>query len=157
MKRRFGLALLVVWVFLLSACSAGQNEQTIAGPLPEILDHVYDTVEVDDATRDFLKTGLVTTDVSSEQIRVGLGLDSMPDAEIVASQPSSKQVPFYACLMRISGGGDMDLFKESLQKAAVRLWPHAQEDVCVEQEGDLILLVMADEAEKYMQAFSALA
>ncbi len=156
MKRLAALALLVL-LLMLSACTAGENGQTIAGELPEILDRIYDTVDVDDATRGFLKTGLVTTDVASQSIGDYLGLADMPEAQAVASEPVSEEIPFFVCLMRISGGTNPERFRKSLYQAVSLACAGAQEAVRVESEGDLVLLVMAENADKYAQAFFALA
>ena len=58
--------------------------------------------------------------------------------------------------MRMPGGTDVAAFKQTLREAAL---PQAEsgESVCVESAGDLVLLVMAQEAEKYGAAFHALA
>lgn len=142
MKKLVAFLCAVVMLLLFAACAAGEGGKEIPGALPEILDRLYDTAEVDDATRDFLKTGLVTMD--------------MPDAEAVASEPTAEDDSFFVCLMRMPGGTDVAAFKQTLREAAL---PQAKsgESVCVESAGDLVLLVMAQEAEKYGAAFHALA
>lgn len=81
MKKLVAFLCAVVMLLLFAACAAGEGGKEIPGALPEILDRLYDTAEVDDATRDFLKTGLVTMDMPPEVLRDTLGLADMPDAE----------------------------------------------------------------------------
>ena len=156
MKKLVAFLCAVGMLLLFAACAAGEGGKEIPGALPEILDRLYDTAEVDDATRDFLKTGLVTMDMPPEVLRDTLGLADMPDAEAVASEPTAEDDSFFVCLMRMPGGTDVAAFKQTLREAAL---PQAKsgESVCVESAGDLVLLVMAQEAEKYGAAFHALA
>lgn len=146
MKKLVAFLCAVVMLLLFAACAAGEGGKEIPGALPEILDRLYDTAEVDDATRDFLKTGLVTMDMPPEVLRDTLGLADMPDAEAVASEPTAEDNSFFVCLMRMPGGTDV-----------AALQAKSGESVCVESAGDLVLLVMAQEAEKYGAAFHALA
>lgn len=156
MKKLVALLCAAVMLLSLAACAAGEGGEEIPGALPEILDRLYDTAEIDDATRDFLKTGLVTMDMPPEALRDTLGLSDMPDAEAVASEPTAEGVSFFVCLMRMPGGTDITAFKQTLRESAL---PQAEsaDSVCVESAGDLVLLVMAQEAEKYGAAFHALA
>lgn len=156
MKKLVALTCAAVMLFSLASCAAGESGETISGALPEILDRLYDTAEVDDATRDFLKTGLVTMDMPPETLRDTLGLADMPDAEAVASEPTAEGVPFFVCLMRMPGGTDVAAFKQTLREAVL---PKVEDgaEVCVESAGELVLLVMAQQAEKYSAAFYALA
>ncbi|MFR2344318.1 MAG: hypothetical protein ACLS68_05375, partial [Acutalibacteraceae bacterium] len=100
MKKLVAFLCAVVMLLLFAACAAGEGGKEIPGALPEILDRLYDTAEVDDATRDFLKTGLVTMDMPPEVLRDTLGLADMPDAEAVASEPTAEDDSFFVCLMR---------------------------------------------------------
>ena len=97
MKKLVAFLCAVVMLLLFAACAAGEGGKEIPGALPEILDRLYDTAEVDDATRDFLKTGLVTMDMPPEVLRDTIGLADMPDAEAVASEPTAEDDSFF-CL-----------------------------------------------------------
>lgn len=76
----------------------------------------------------------------------------------MASEPTAEGVPFFACLLRMPGGTDVEAFKTELFDAAASCVEHScVQDMCVESAGDLVLLVVAENAEKYSEAFFALA
>ena len=68
MKKLLALALAAALTLTLAACSSGEREKSISGALPEIVDRLYDQADVDDETREFLKTGLRTTDIQKEDL-----------------------------------------------------------------------------------------
>lgn len=115
MKKLVAWLLAASMLLLFAACAAEESGTAISGALPEILDRIYDMAQVDDETRDFLKTGLVTTDLPSEALGEGLGIEEMPKADVVASEPTAEGVPFFACLLRMPGGTDVEA-----QNGAVR-------------------------------------
>lgn len=49
MKKLVAFLCAVVMLLLFAACAAGEGGKEIPGALPEILDRLYDTAEVDDA------------------------------------------------------------------------------------------------------------
>lgn len=158
MKKLVAWLLAASMLLLFAACAAEESGTAISGALPEILDRIYDTAQVDDETRDFLKTGLVTTDLPPEALGEGLGIEEMPKADVVASEPTAEGVPFFACLLRMPGGTDVEAFKTELFDAAASCVEHSGvQDMCVESAGNLVLLVVAENAEKYSEAFFALA
>ena len=81
--------------------------------------------------------------------------------EAVASEPLINAIAFSVCLMRVKDGTDIDELKAEIRRSAnpakwicVDVNPN---DVRVESVGDLVLLIMADDSEKYSEAFYALA
>ena len=81
--------------------------------------------------------------------------------EAVASEPFINAIAFSVCLMRVKDGTDIDELKAEIRRSAnpakwicVDVNPN---DVRVESVGDLVLLIMADDSEKYSEAFYALA
>ena len=139
-KKLTALLLALTLLFACAACGSGNGTtdsgKTISGTLPEIIDRLYDTVDVDDEQRDFLKNSVGTVEI--------------PNA-----------IAFSVCLMRVKDGTDIDELKAEIRRSAnpakwicVDVNPN---DVRVESVGDLVLLIMADDSEKYSEAFYALA
>ena len=133
-KKLTALLLALTLLFACAACGSGNSTtdsgKTISGTLPEIIDRLYDTVDVD-------------------------------FEEAVASEPFINAIAFSVCLMRVKDGTDIDELKAEIRRSAnpakwicVDVNPN---DVRVESVGDLVLLIMADDSEKYSEAFYALA
>ena len=161
MKKLIALALVLVLALSMAACGAKETEKTISGALPEIIDRLYDEVDVDDETRQFLKTGLMTTDIPAENLEYFFGVSDVNYKEAVASEPLINAKAFSICLMRVADGTDIEALKAEIQeKANPNKWICVgvdPSDVRVESVGDLVLLIMAADSEKYSEAFYALA
>ena len=161
MKKLIALALVLVLALSMAACGAKETEKTISGALPEIIDRLYDEADVDDETRQFLKTGLMTTDIPAENLEYFFGVSDVNYKEAVASEPLINAKAFSICLMRVADGTDIEALKAEIQeKANPNKWICVgvdPSDVRVESVGDLVLLIMAADSEKYSEAFYALA
>lgn len=155
------LALTLIFSCAACGCSNGENDKTISGTLPEIIDRLYDTVDVDDEQRDFLKNSVGTVEITKDRSEYYFGVENLDFEEAVASEPFINAIAFSVCLMRVKEGTDIDELKAEIRRSAnpakwvcVDVNPN---DVRVESVGDLVLLVMADDSEKYSEAFYALA
>ena len=161
MKKLIALALVLVLALSMAACGTKETEKTISGALPEIIDRLYDEADVDDETRQFLKTGLMTTDIPAENLEYFFGVSDVNFKEAVASEPLINAKAFSICLMRVADGTDIEALKAEIQeKANPNKWICVgvdPSDVRVESVGDLVLLIMAADSEKYSEAFYALA
>ena len=105
-KKLTALLLALTLLFACAACGSGNSttdsDKTISGTLPEIIDRLYDTVDVDDEQRDFLKnsvgrsrfrkTSLRTTSASKTSIL------KKPSRASRSSTPS--RFPFASCVSR---------------------------------------------------------
>ena len=152
-KKLTALLLALTLLFACAACGSGNSTtdsgKTISGTLPEIIDRLYDTVDVDDEQRDFLKNSVGTVEIPKDQSAYYFG------------EPFINAIAFSVCLMRVKDGTDIDELKAEIRRSAnpakwicVDVNPN---DVRVESVGDLVLLIMADDSEKYSEAFYALA
>ena len=161
MKKLIALALVLVLALSMAACGAKETEKTISGALPEIIDRLYDEADVDDETRQFLKTGLMTTDIPAENLEYFFGVSDVNFKVAVASEPLINAKAFSICLMRVADGTDIEALKAEIhEKANPNKWICVgvdPSDVRVESVGDLVLLIMAADSEKYSEAFYALA
>lgn len=106
-KKLTALLLALTLLFACAACGSGNSTtdsgKTISGTLPEIIDRLYDTVDVDDEQRDFLKNSvgaqsrfrkasLRTTSASKTSIL------KKPSRASRSSTPS--RFPFASCVSR---------------------------------------------------------
>ena len=109
----------------------------------------------------FLKNSVGTVEIPKDQSAYYFGVENLDFEEAVASEPFINAIAFSVCLMRVKDGTDIDELKAEIRRSAnpakwicVDVNPN---DVRVESVGDLVLLIMADDSEKYSEAFYALA
>ena len=146
-KKLTALLLALTLLFACAACGSGNSTtdsgKTISGTLPEIINSVG------------------TVEIPKDQSAYYFGVENLDFEEAVASEPFINAIAFSVCLMRVKDGTDIDELKAEIRRSAnpakwicVDVNPN---DVRVESVGDLVLLIMADDSEKYSEAFYALA
>ena len=90
-KKLTALLLALTLLFACAACASGNSTtdsgKTISGTLPEIIDRLYDTVDVDDEQRDFLKNSVGTVEIPKDQSAYYFGVENLDFEEAVASEP----------------------------------------------------------------------
>lgn len=105
-KKLTALLLALTLLFACAACGSGNSTtdsgKTISGTLPEIIDRLYDTVDVDDEQRDFLKNSVGTVEIPKDQSAYYFGVENLDFEEAVASEPLStpSRFPFASCVSR---------------------------------------------------------
>ena len=167
MKKLFALLMAVLMVLSFAACAASTGAaggKTVSGTLPEIIDNIYAAADLDAETREFVDSdiyGPVTMELAVEDIVYYFGVE-IPDAEeAVFSEPMMNANPFSVCLVRVKDGTDVEVLKKDIKaNADPRKWVCVgveDEDVRVESIGNVVLLVMANNSEKYTEAFLSLA
>ncbi len=165
MKKWIALLMTLVMVFTFAACgAAAADNKTVSGTLPEIIDKIYAAADLDAETRDFVDSdvyGPVTMEIDAESMVYYFGVD-IPDAEeAVFSEPMMNANPFSVCLVRVKDGTDVEALKKDIKaNADPRKWICVgveDSDVRVESIGNVVLLVMANNSEKYTEAFLSLA
>ena len=121
-KKLTALLLALTLLFACAACGSGNSTtdsgKTISGTLPEIIDRLYDTVDVDDEQRDFLKNSVGTVEIPKDQSAYYFGVENLDFEEAVASEPFINAIAFSVCLMRVKDGTDIDELKR--RSAAAR-------------------------------------
>ena len=110
-KKLTALLLALTLLFACAACGSGNSTtdsgKTISGTLPEIIDRLYDTVDVDDEQRDFLKNSVGTVEIPKDQSAYYFGVENLNFEEAVASEPLINAIAFSVCLMRVKDGTDI--------------------------------------------------
>ena len=121
-KKLTALLLALTLLFVCAACGSGNSTtdsgKTISGTLPEIIDRLYDTVDVDDEQRDFLKNSVGTVEIPKDQSAYYFGVENLDFEEAVASEPFINAIAFSVCLMRVKDGTDIDELKAEIRRSA---------------------------------------
>ncbi|MGI6536776.1 MAG: hypothetical protein ACOX22_00130 [Caldicoprobacterales bacterium] len=155
----------------LSSCSFvdGKNRQAgkdpasnenLEGSLEEILDKIYETANLEDSFREWIQDGLMLTEISEENCENYFGTKVEFESGI-ASEPIMMPSAYLLCLIRVNEGADIEKIKAEIkEKADPMRWICVGVDpsnIYVSNVGDVIMLVMSDEAGKELNdAFLAL-
>ena len=108
-KKLTALLLALTLLFACAACGSGNSTtdsgKTISGTLPEIIDRLYDTVDVDDEQRDFLKNSVGTVEIPKDQSAYYFGVENLDFEEAVGRVRLFKRYhpsrfPFALCVSR---------------------------------------------------------
>jgi len=171
MKRLLVLLMTCIMIFSIAACTGSNSNPTgnnnggkgknLEGSLETILDKIYDTAQVDNNFKDFIKNGLMTTPINPDNIKYHLGLEELDFVEAIASEPMIQPGAYSLCLVRVKEGADIEKIKADIKENVdPRKWVCVGVDpknVIVDSIGDVIFLVMSnDQAQPLHEAFTAL-
>lgn len=168
MKKLVILLMAVVTAFSLVACKSAEDKQTggsktsnLEGSLEDILNKIYDTADVEDTFREYVKTGTVNEEVTAERTQYFLGKSDIEFEEALASEPMMQPGAYSLVLVRVKEGADVEKIKTDIKENVDPMkWVCVgvkEESIIVDSIGDVIFLVMSDEAAKPLHdAFLAL-
>lgn len=163
------LAILATGVMLIgtmAACGGNAGSADTAanleGTCSEILTQVYETAELDadfkEALQYFENTAIPTDDTDMQTFMIGTTDVAFTDS--VYSAPMMSSIAYQCVLLRLEEGADVEAAKETLLASAdPRKWVCVEpESVLVENVGDVVMVIMADEpmATAIKDAFLAL-
>ena len=170
--KRF-LAILTAGVMLIgtmTACGGGSDKNgnagdaaaNLEGTCTEILAQVYETAELDADFREALSyyanEPIPADDAEAQTFMIGTSDVAFTDS--VYSAPMMSSVAYQCVLLRLEEGADMEAAKETLLASADPVkWVCVEADsVYVENVGDVVMVLMADEptASAIKDAFLAL-
>lgn len=146
-----------------SATETTEQTETpnLDGSLQDILKQIYETADVSDDDRSWFLSSMATIDITEENMSFFIGVQSADVEEGIASEPMMSSIAYSLCLLRVKPGTDIEQLKADI-KANVnpRKWvcvEVSQDNVLVENIGDVILLAMNDtHAHALCDAFLAL-
>ncbi len=143
----FVTALLIAQMLLSGCGDSGDQSAALTGSCEEILAQVYEKAEFDDEMREGMED-YQTTQIDSESAEYILGTDSVQYTDAVCSMPMINVIPYQCVLLRVSDGQDVEAAKQAISdNADPRKWVCVEaESVVVENVGDVILFIMADQA-----------
>lgn len=155
MRKKTGKTVILLAAFVLcmtaalaAGCGKKENkESALAGSCEEILEKVYADAALDADMRESMEY-YQTVPVDEAQKEFILGTADIDYTDSVYSAPMMSSVAYQCVLLRVSGDQDVEAAKESLTaNADPRKWVCVEaESVVVENVGDVILFLMADEA-----------
>lgn len=148
MKRIIAVMLvLVLSSSLLYGCGSKEDGANLEGTCAEILDKVYAEADLDQDLRDSMDSfENIQLDMSNEENIIATSEIAYTDS--VYSAPMMSSIAYQCVLLRLKAGQDVEKAKSLLKENAnPAKWICVEaESVVVENVGDVILYIMADEA-----------
>lgn len=134
---------------LLCACSPQAPEIKVEGDLSSIMGEIYKNVSIE-----LPMTGETVIDDSNVAYYLGTTVEYK---EALASEAMINAIPFSVCLVRAQEGQDIEKLKSDIKSNVnPNKWICVgveEKNVVVDNIGDLVILIMADESEALHQAF----
>lgn len=178
MKKRIACILLAAMTLTFAACgnktdgsasdngnaTAGSTEEAEAsenleGSCADILDEVYQTAKTADGFFSYTKD-YENVEITEDNEEYILGTTEIDFTDSVYSAPMMSSIAYQCVVLRVSENQDVEAAKQLLKdNADPRKWVCVEaESVVVENVGDVILFIMADNdvAEAAKEAFLAL-
>ncbi|OQB25616.1 MAG: hypothetical protein BWY11_00280 [Firmicutes bacterium ADurb.Bin182] len=167
MKKLLVVVLAVLTILSAASCQpsgggkGAPESENLEGSLEDILSKIYETADVSDNFREWAKSGLETKDITAENVEYHLGTSDIEYEDAITSEPLMMPSAYSLCLLRLKEGADVEQIKSLLkEKADPRKWICVgvdPENVYVDSIGDVVMVVMSDEAgEALHNAFLAL-
>lgn len=148
MKKRMMACCLTLVLALAAFAGCGKEQQAanLEGSCEEILTKVYENAKLDDETREAMEY-YQTTPIDETTAEYLLGTADVKYAEAVVSAPMMNAVAYQCVILRVAEGEDVEAAKKLLKdNANPRKWVCVEaESVVVENVGDVILYIMADQ------------
>jgi hypothetical protein len=160
MKKLSLLLLTLILVISFTACQSKEADKNppdtkpienknLEGDLQSILDKIYETADVDDSFKDYIETGLQTTEITAENADYYLGKEKIEFESAIASEPIMSSSAYSLCLVRVKEGADIEKIKADIKENAdPRKWICVGVDpnnVIVDNVGDVVVLIMSDD------------
>lgn len=152
-----GVAVLAI-VVLLTGC----GEKNVEGNLPDIMEKIYEKMyaEVPEEERPMLETINTLTSIPEDSetyeedfksnIEYTIGTSDIKYKEIYESRPNISSIAYSVVLVRMEENADIEDAKKAIKENInPRKWgcvQVAEEDVIVKSKGDLIILIMVENA-----------
>lgn len=137
---------LVLALAVFAGCGKEQQAANLEGSCEEILTKVYENAKLDDELREAMEY-YQTTPIDETTAEYLLGTTDVKYAEAVVSAPMMNAVAYQCVILRVAEGEDVEAAKKLLtDNADPRKWVCVEaESVVVENVGDVILYIMADQ------------
>ncbi len=171
MKKLLTFTLALALIFTVTACSSAgaggdpagsgnTDNENLEGSLDEILEKIYETAELDDDFRTYTVERLMKTEITAENCEDYFGASIELESGL-ASESTMQPNAYLLNLIRVKEGADIEKVKADIEENADPIrWICVGVDpsnVYVENVGDVVMLVMSDNAgEALSKAFLAL-
>ena len=156
MKKFFAFAISIVLLVTLSACNSkpAENAGHVEGTLSEIFVKIYENADVEPP----LTMEMVIDDTNKASM---LGSNNVTFLEGLASEAAIMTIPHSMVLIRVDESSDVEATKKLIKdNVDPRKWICVgveDDQVIVDNIGNLIFLVMSADADAYYQSFLKLA
>lgn len=147
MRKFICLFLSLCIVAAATGCSGKTKEpENLTGTLEEIMNQMYENAELSQDFRDSMQY-FEQSEIAPEDAEYVIGTSDLDYEEALFSAPMMSAVAYQCILLRMNDGADIEASKETILKNAdPRKWICVEaESTVVENVGDVILFVMADE------------
>lgn len=167
MKKVLLLIMALATVLSFTACkgTSAQKDNTksgnLEGSLEEIMDKIYETADVDDDFKEYVNSGMMKEEVTAERAEYFLGKSDIEFQEALASEPMIQPGAYSLVLVRAKEGADVEQIKTDIKENINPMkWVCVgvnEENIIVDNIGDMVFLVMSDDQAKPLhEAFLAL-
>jgi len=102
------LCALLCALSLIACSAAAPKEEKLEGSLEDMIAKMYETVDVNDETRNWLQSYVANIPFTGEECAYYLGFDGAPITEGIASEPMMTSQAYSLCLMRVEEGTDIE-------------------------------------------------
>ncbi|MGI5878420.1 MAG: hypothetical protein ACOX7W_07400 [Christensenellales bacterium] len=167
MKKLLLVIMALASVLCFAACKSndtgqiGDKTEKLDGSLEEIMEKIYETADVDENFREFVKTSLYNDVVTAKRAEYYLGKADLEFEEALASEPVMQPGAYSLVLVRVKEGADIEQLKNDIRENINPMkWICVgvqEENIIVDSIGDVVFLVMSDDQAKPLhEAFLAL-
>lgn len=167
MKKLLLVIMALAAVLCFTACETddtgqiGDKTEKLDGSLEEIMEKIYETADVDENFREFVKTSLYNDVVTAKRAEYYLGKADLEFEEALASEPVMQPGAYSLVLVRVKEGADIEQLKNDIRENINPMkWICVgvqEENIIVDSIGDVVFLVMSDDQAKPLhEAFLAL-
>lgn len=163
MKKIVSFGFLLLLVLTVAACGSQtpENEnggEELGSSLESILDQIYQHEGVSQEFKDYAEDGLMTTEITEENMEYHLGKSGLEFEAAIASVPLISPSAFELCLVRVGEGADIEQLKQDIRDNVDPFkWVCvgvSEENIIVDNIGDVVILIMSDnEAQALHEAF----
>lgn len=152
LNRRAVLVLLVMTVFLCTACGAGKGKESsdkLEGSLSDIMAALYDNAELSEDFREGMGN-LETLELSEDLEVTFLGTDEIDYTEGIISVPMMSSIAYQCVLLRVAED-DVETVKQQIKENTdLNKWVCVSaETMLIESRGDVVFFVMGDNDTAY--------
>ena len=117
------------------------------GSLEEILAAIYETAEVSANFKEFIGSGLQTTEITADNCEFHLGKADLEYETAIASEPVMQPSAYELCLVRVKEGADIEQIKTEIKENVDPMkWVCVGVDpknIIVDHRGDVVILIGA--------------
>ncbi|MDO4567804.1 MAG: hypothetical protein Q4B99_02470 [Clostridia bacterium] len=161
-KKAITIVLAITLMFAAFGCTpqpdAGSSDN-LEGTLPEILNKIYESAELDADTKSWL-AGMSNAEVPDDNKEWFFGTSDIEYAEAFASEPMISSQPYSLVLVRANEGQDIEALKATIRNNVDPVkWLCVfvdESDVVVDNIGDVVILIMSSDSAALHEAFLSL-